>query len=362
MKLRSSALRSTPAQSPLARLALVALALSAIALSTWRIAQLFGSGQREQQLAAALEVRSFGKARVLLAEQIAARPHDPQLHFLAARLARRQNDLPQANQELQSCLTHGGDYQEIAFEQRLADLQRGEHTHVDEYDRFCVANPAAPETPLILEALIEGCLFTRNLRPLGGYLAAWEHRSKSTVDRSQALLWRGRALGLQRDLGGQKRAYQQAVELHPQNYAARLALAQLLLDHDLPAAAEQLAWLRAHSPESPEVGYYGAVLDRNLGRLENAVAELDGLLARQPKHVEALVLRGRIALEQQQVAAAKPYLAQAEQLAPLHPAVLSAMIDYLRLSGQPEECARYCQRVAEIKSETEQRRAAESQP
>jgi len=337
------------ASSKRVRAAVVVCLLAGVGVAAYFLGwNLWGSYHR-QQLDAALEQRDFAKAQVLLNRCFQAWPHRPELHLIAARIARRRNDLSLASRELSLFSTNGGSDDEVLFEQTLALIQIGDLTDADDVYRFCVDHPTAPESALALESLIQGSLIAHDPQKYRACLDLWEQRYSSAATRSQAKYWQGRAFRVEQSIGMEQKAYEEAVALNPSSQQARLALVERLIDHEPNRAAEHLAILQQQSPGDPHVLYHQALLDHNLGRLDLSAQNLDRALQKSPRNIDALVLRGRIALEQGQTESAAKYLHQAERLLSDHRGVILAMIEYHRATGQPAEAERYQERMPENK-------------
>jgi len=348
------------ATSKRVRAVVVACLLAVIGIAIYQIGRHLWGNYHRQELETALAQRDFAAAQAALDECFRLRPHDPDLHLLAAQIARRQNKLSEAMRELEMCRANGGSDDAVGFERRLTEIQLGDLTLADDFDRFTTENPDAPETALILEALIQGSLIAGDANRAQAYLDRWEKMRRSDVDQSQAYYWRGLVYQLTKASQDELAAYRRAVELNPQNWQARLALVGEIVDRQSEKAQEHLAILRQQEVDSPLALYYQGRIDHNLGRLDDAARSYDRLLEKSPEHVEGLVSRARVALEQQQTDAAARFLERAEELAPRHRSVLLALIDLHRATGDVRKAEEYQQIVLEI--EAELRKKLESAP
>src|SRR5262249_3114088 len=111
--------------------------------------------------------------------------------------------------------------------------------------------------------------------------------------------------------------YRRAVEIDPEDAVARLGLAKILLDvrGNGREAAEHFERLwGAHKDATVAVGL--ARSWRLAGRGEEARRLLDDWLRSHPKDAEALVERGRLALEEQATEEAETLLRRAVKLSP----------------------------------------------
>ena len=111
----------------------------------------------------------------------------------------------------------------------------------------------------------------------------------------------------------------------------------------------------ARAPDNPVLLYEYARVQRNLGEHEQARQTLEAVLSKHPNWVEAVVERGLVELDLRQTEAAGRRLRQAEQLSPKHRAVLFALVEYLRQTGEKEELQRYQARIEEVEAEVRQR-------
>src|SRR5262249_19770683 len=135
--------------------------------------------------------------------------------------------------------------------------------------------------------------------------------------------------------------YRRAVEMDPEYDDARLLLAQSLLDHaQQPAEATgHLELLRARQPHNAEVLLTLARCRRQLGRLDEARALLDGLLGAEPGNARALAERGRVALASHQEAEAEAWLKKALDADPHSREQLYLLYECLEQQGKKDEAA-----------------------
>ncbi|MFO0966384.1 MAG: tetratricopeptide repeat protein [Gemmataceae bacterium] len=336
----------------------VRAALAVVLLGLIGVAVYFAISQylakRQYDLArAALERCDFQEALQHLDEYLQRRPTDGAALVLAAQAARRSGDLADADRRLRLAFDQGADADELAVEHDLLRVQIGHLAAAERLAAFCKKNPAGPETGLALEALIEG-----GMRAFHLALAAWsvdfwlEHRFGS-LDQTRGLLWRGRLYEMSEDFGQALLDFRKAAELSPEFVPARLALAEALLRAEPRQAVSEVEWLTGHAARNPDVRFVSARLRRALGRPEEAGVALDELLTAQPKRVDALVERGRVALDRGRAEEAEPWLRKAEKLAPEQRDVNVALADCLRLAGKLEEAKTYQDKAKEIQDRLE---------
>jgi tetratricopeptide (TPR) repeat protein len=325
------------------------VALVAIgAIAAYRIGLGAWADYRRSGLDQALARRDWTAAQRALDDCRWASPHESELCLQAARLARRQDRLHEAERLLKECRGEGEFHVLLGFERCLLEIQSGQFGNSADLDRYADEHPESTEALLIEEAQIKGNLAAWNLPRAQQYLAIWQQRRTMTADRAAGLSWQATAALLAGNVDQATANYRQALELDVANEAARLGLARLLAHSDPAEAEGHLRHLATADPENTEVMYWQAIAARNLGQLDVAVELLDRLLARAPKHVDGLVLLGRVALDERRPADAGLWLAKAEQLAPDRHSVLLAMRDYLRMAGRPDDVARYEARLQEV--------------
>ncbi len=313
----------------------------------------------------ALQDREFRQAADHLERVLEVWPHDPAVHLLAAQAARRQGDMAAASPHLGQCVRQAALPEAVALEYRLWQVQNGELSDGRALLRRAQEQPDAAETPLILEALIEGCL--KVLAALGSMglpgsevaeqpeLASarhavdiWLERRPGQADQVQGLVWRGRVHDIADEHAQAVADLRCAVELDPQHFQPRWYLAASIGQEAPQEAADQYASILERDPENQRVRLLLAVGRHGLGQFEEARQLLDELLAANPKNFPALVERGRLALDAQQPAEAEASLRRAEALAPDHADVNLQLGRTLQLLGRTQEAQRYQERFRQI--------------
>jgi tetratricopeptide (TPR) repeat protein len=333
------------------RIGLIVLLLGVIGVAAYRIG-LYGVGvYHRRAFEEAAAERDFARAERELARCLWVWPNQAELHLLAARTLRRQRNVAGAVERLRHCQGDRSVQEAVALERCLLRIQEGDFANSAQLDRFCDAQSDSPEAMLIEEAQIMGSLAALDVPRARSYLETWNKRRPALADQVQRLVWQATACQLANDVERAAELFDEVLRRDPDNYEARLSLAQTLVDADPQQALQHLQQLDSSHAMDREVLYHQAIAARNLGELDAAALALDQLLATAPKDIDALVARGRIALDQRQVEAAGRWLRQAEALEPKHRSVLLAMIDYSRLSGQTEAAARYQLRMKEVEAE-----------
>jgi tetratricopeptide (TPR) repeat protein len=320
----------------LALLLVLVLALGGFAVYQVDLYLEYGSHYRLAEQA--LQRRDFSQASLHLKQCLGCWPGDRPSRLLAAQTARRQGDFATALEHLKVYQENNGPPEPLNLEHRLFRIQQSDLTEGDLGLSFCAAHPEAGETPLILEACIEGSLkalgTTRSLAMVeeGGELAPhmalaqraldqWFELRDSPVDQAQGLIWRSRLAHLANKVPKAVADLRRAIELDPNSIPARLQLALFVAAENPTEAAGHLYLLRQQAPTNTQVGLALAGVQRSLGQLEQAKQVLDELREASPNDVALLLQRGQVALDLQQVDEAERLWRRALELAPNHPAV-----------------------------------------
>jgi Tfp pilus assembly protein PilF len=267
----------------------------------------------ESHLRAADEAEArydFDEAVEHLTACLRVRPRSAPLLLQLARAERRAGRPEQAAAYVKRCeqLT-GGVTPEISLEWALARAQSGDLSEVERALQQRADNDER-EAPQILEALAKGYIETYRL-----------DAAKYCLDRLlalqpghvEAMLWRASLWQTAGSLEKAEADYRRALDAQPEHRAARSRLAALLLRRNQAAKAlEQYDYLR-HLPggDRPEVLLGLARCNRELGHAEAARQELDAVLAGNPHDGDALIERGKLALETESAAAAEGWLRRA---------------------------------------------------
>src|SRR5207249_199343 len=116
---------------------------------------------------------------------------------------------------------------------------------------------------------------------------------------------------------------------------ARLRLGEVLLEKVHPLGArEHFELLRKRRPEDPAVLLGLARCRSLLSDFDSARDLLDKLLKKHPRHAEALVQRGKLALEQGNPKEGEAYLRKAVAQDPASPEALYGLVLCLRQGGR----------------------------
>jgi predicted Zn-dependent protease len=235
-------------------------------------------------------------------------PDDSDVLLLAARAARRARAYEEAEQCLERYQRARGMDDAAAFERLLLSAERS----VDRVAGVCRRHVERhhPGTPLILEALTRGYLRQYRLGEARFCLDRW---LKDEPDNAQALAMEGELhLDFEHARHAAAKSFRRAVRLDPEHEEARQGLAIALLEiKDFRGAAAHLEYLREVQPENVRVVVGLAECRYGLGRTAEALRLVDGVLEEYPHYPPALALRGRLALDGGDYAAAERLLREA---------------------------------------------------
>lgn len=342
----------------------VAVVAPVLAVALYWLTQYARGVYHQHAARQALDQRDFDIAQLHLQHAIDIRPRDAALRLLAAQTARRQRDYGAANVHLRELRRLRVPDDVLILEETLRRVQDGELADAESLLASCVEHPDAPETPLILEALIEGSL--KVVGAAAGYgiemhlakdamlrraVDLWLRQRTGRPEQAQGLVWRGRLEGYDGAHAEAVADFRAALELEPNHFDARWNLADRLLSEAPTEAADHLEILRRRHPDSVSVRRALASVRRSLGQLGEAAQLLDDMLAETPDDVATLIERSKVALDQEQAAEAEQTLRRAEKLAPDLPEVYLGLARCLNLAGRSPEAQRCQERFLQLESE-----------
>jgi tetratricopeptide (TPR) repeat protein len=353
----------------------VVIALTALALAGIAFYWLSLRRPQDGELTAAhecLERRDFQLAGAHLDKYLLDNPDDLPARLLAAQTARREGANYRASEHLDVLERSNGSPAAIALERTLMQLQNGELENAQGLLDRCRAQPDTPDTPLILEAYLEGSLGVledpdgirsklghdpQQPDPVSTLWAAdqWLQRRLGRADQFQGFLWRAR---LQRFQGHHQESvadFERALQLNPDDTRTRMTLAMMLSKTEPEEALRHLKQLRERFPDTVEACCATASVLRALGRAEEAGRVVDACLTANPDSVRALVERAKVALDVERIADAEVWLRQAERLSPNDPEMLYSLSRCLHLAGQTESAKAYRDRFRVFEEERQKR-------
>ncbi|HEX5270783.1 MAG TPA: tetratricopeptide repeat protein [Gemmataceae bacterium] len=358
-----------------ARVILVVVLLALLAVSAYALGSALWRRHHYRAAEEALDRRDFAAARAHLDSYLELAPHDRAVRLMAARAARRAHDFEAASHQLGELGREDAPPDGVELEVRLMHAQQGDLAEARRLLSVCEDHPDDPETPDRLEAAIEGSLpslaegyavsLTYGRAAGEGYATEvrrgadlWLRLRPGRADQVEGLVWRAQVEVYTNDVVSARADVRKALELDPDHFAARLQLA-FLLEQDAPAeAAAHLEKLLERQPDNRRVRFELAEVRRGLGQLDRARDLLDTLLAVDPRHVGALLARGRIALEAEPPRSeeAEGWFRRAFAEAPDDPDVSLALNDCLRMMpGRAAEAADFRERFQRLQAERAKR-------
>jgi tetratricopeptide (TPR) repeat protein len=320
---------------------LLVLLVGGGAAAFWLVPQ-FRAWRELRQAQQALDDDNFDSARVHLERCLEAAPQRAEAHFLLARTLRRA-DVPEAAQvRLEEAERLGWSAREVELERRLTRAQAGMVRGGTEG----LEGAARPgEEWLVLEALVRGCLESNFLDQAYQWSHGWIERFPEDW---RAYFWEGRVLerGLRYDLALE--AYRKSLEHRPNHAETHLRLAEMLTKagRHAEALSHYENYLASH-PERVDALLGLARCQCELGRAGDARTTLERVPTSEDRPA-ALVLRGRAALESDQLEEALTWLEKAVATDPNDPEANQRLAIALRRAERGEEAEKYETRKKEI--------------
>jgi predicted Zn-dependent protease len=245
---------------------------------------------------------------------LTVRPHDAEALLLAARASRRASRLEDADHFLDLYqAAHGKDDENLFLERVLVKVQRGELDSVSNYCQSLVEQNH-PATPLVLEAIAQGCLRMYRAAEAENALKDWLQREP---DNPEALCIQGQVYDLQMRMHDAVASYRHALMVDDKLDEARMRLCNVLMQLGLADEAQpHLEYLAQRFPHNPMLQVHLARSRDRQGRTEEANRLLDELLAHSPNFAPALFERGKLAQRAGETEEAERLLRKAVQLEP----------------------------------------------
>jgi tetratricopeptide (TPR) repeat protein len=261
-------------------------------------------------------------------------PADADALYLAARIARRAGNYVEAEIALNKYQSQRGCDDAAALELILLRAERGD---VDRAAGLCKEwiELNHPDAPFIFEAMARGYLHAYRLPEARRLIQRWR---QAQPDNPQTFFVEGEIHDCEVAASDAIMCYKQVLQIDSRHDEARLKLTAALLEHRNFADAEpHLEYLRQHQPDNLQVLARLAACRAFLGQQDEAIRLLDGVLARQPHFAPALAERGKIALAQEEYAAAENWLREAVARDPINQPARYSLVQCLRRSGQEAE-------------------------
>jgi len=231
--------------------------------------------------------------------------------FLLGRVCRKQGTMDEARRHLRRAKYLGYRLEMLNREEWLAAAQAGQMNTAEPHLTQLLQNPQG-DMAEICEAYSIGFLTSRRFSAALDLLDAWR---QDQPKNPQPLFWTGQ---IHRDLEAPVKAEEflrKALALDSSHAAAALGVGEILLEAKKPAEAVEFFQIAVNGAQQADDASLGlARCWRAMGKAELAVEALDGLLQRQPTHIEALVERANVAIELGEYAAAEERLRPAIEL------------------------------------------------
>jgi tetratricopeptide (TPR) repeat protein len=330
--------------------ALVLAAVSLLALAGYILGRRHYGQYHLAAARRALAIYHFQEAREHLAVCRRLWPKDADVAFLAARTARRAGDLKEAAAILSLCEELRGTSDELTLEWALLRVQAGDLPRSVEDTVWARLREREPEAPLILEALIQGYLYSYRL---GHALDCAERLLGRQPENVRALLWRGWIREGMHEPEAARKDYRRVLARDADCDEARLHLAEMLIPRRPREAAKHFERLRQKKPTGPEILLGLARCRRRLGQAGEARQLLDAVLQEQPRSAGALREIGRLELAEKKPAEAEPWLRRAVAIDPHDPETCYDLFRCLSLLGRKTEAARYEARSRRLREDFE---------
>jgi tetratricopeptide (TPR) repeat protein len=288
-----------------------------------------------QAARAALAADRPQEARVRLALPLAVWRWDPEVQVLAGRAARMSGDLPAAEAHLKRSLRLAGGATEAAqLEFLLLRVQTGEIDRVAP-PLLEAADRGHPDAPLILSTL--SVAYMNNLR-YGRALACLSRWIELRPDAAKAYQFRGWVL---ERLTRRKEAladYHKALAIDPDLLAARLRLAEVLLeDHQPQLALPHLERLSRQAPDDALVQARLGMCLFHRGEARGARPLLEVAAARLPNDPAVQVNLARLDLQEGRAAEAEQRLRAVIQRDPTDSEALFTLFSAIKAQGREDE-------------------------
>lgn len=272
----------------------------------------------------------------------------PATHLLAARIERESGNYAEAKQHLSACVRfQRGPSEATRWEEILMQAQSGGLAEMEAGLWECI-EAGHPESTRILETLARVYIRDGRNAAARACLDRWLQREPQSA---RAWHWRGWVNEHSKETVRAILDYQRAVELEPGRWGARLRMTGLLLEwNNLNQARAHLQELQRTHADHPGVQAALARYQELNGEADEAMRLLDGVLQAHPDYLEALLLRGRLA-SQQEPAEGETYLRRALQLSPGHAGALYALFQCLEQQGKESESAPIYARYKEVEAD-----------
>jgi predicted Zn-dependent protease len=290
----------------------------------------------------------FDDAQEHLATCIRLWPRRAELHFLAARTARRAGRFAEAMEHLDAFERLEGKTPGYLLEYAMLRAQQGDFESSGPY-LIDLLEKDHPDSTLILEALAQG---TNHVYHLGKSIHFAEGALQREPGNVPMLLLHAHLWDSVNRFDDAEKDYRAAIEAQPGHAQARLELAQFLIRHDKADEAEDhFEQLRKRHYRVPAVLMGLALCRRHQGRTAEEREFLDALLAESPDDPNALAERGKLELEADELDAAERDLRNVLSQVPYESHTTLYLAQCLQRQGRDEESAVYVAKAAQLEGD-----------
>jgi tetratricopeptide (TPR) repeat protein len=295
----------------------------------------------------ALQKEQFKKAQAHIDSCMGIWSGSADLLRLAGRIARHNGDFKLAEKYLTECeRLEGTPSRATVVETLLLMAQRGEVELVRGPLQKAVLQ-GDPDWPSILRVLCVLDILSENYGYAEAALQYWLGKDPNCVF----------ALSLRGDVRSNTGRYTQAVadyervlELDPDQVVVRVRLCYLLWGlKKVDRQAFHAEYLVKHHPKVINGWVELARCRHDQGQTEQAAEILDRVLKQEPDHTQALVLRAKVAAQEERAAAGNPWLRRAIELEPLNSDVLELWYKCLLDQGKIAEAEPVRERLAYLR-------------
>ena len=325
------------------------LALAALALLAVSVAGCFVWARRQADVAEqSLGHRDFASAARAAKSSLRLWPWQARSHLLAARAARGEGRLADAEAIVEEAERRGASAEDVTLEGYLIQLRRGDLTPgVERMLRHRVESDH-PRAGEFLEALGQAYLHSYRLGEAMDCAERWVAREPESA---HALYLRGLVREGLQGLSEAGDDYRRAHELDPENPRVRLRLAEWCLARNRPReAVGHFLWLveKGGAPAECRLGLARAYMQ--LAEYDKAEPLFDTLLGEKGAPVAAVLARARLAQALRRHDEAERYYRQAIERDPSSAEACRALAALLKRRGADAEDERWLKRADEIES------------